>query len=322
MEYWGDGASAATPGFWAQDFNHMDQLSKDGSGFVKAGYKGIQLPTHFSPWKHFYFVSDWGQKNVGSFTAKAFMDYYDYTQNVTFLRETLYPLAKLNGEFYASYMTRSADGKYNVMHSCAMEGCGAQAVGSSKTAGNIVLSNNPPFDLAFVKRTFRGLLEYSMTLGVDAGSRAQWQELLENVADYPLTKDEMGETVFAQASLNSGPESTNTHGFPVTHIEGKVACNFTRRVAPDPNAPKCGHCKMHCSDASKEPKGGCHYPCASGSNGQCCVPCHADDENDVDVKSEVHSGCGNARYPITFFNAMHRKFTSNLRSYDGPMLTH
>ena len=35
--------------FWAQDFNHMDQLSKDGSGFVKAGYKGIQLPTHFSP---------------------------------------------------------------------------------------------------------------------------------------------------------------------------------------------------------------------------------------------------------------------------------
>ena len=30
-------------------FLQMDQLSKDGSGFVKAGYKGIQLPTHFSP---------------------------------------------------------------------------------------------------------------------------------------------------------------------------------------------------------------------------------------------------------------------------------
>lgn len=96
------------------------------------------------------------------------MDYYDYTQNTTFLRETLYPLAKLNGEFYASYMTKSSDGKYNVLHSCAMEGCGAQGI---KTAKNIAVSNNPPFDLAFVKRTYRGLLEYSMTLDVDAGWR-------------------------------------------------------------------------------------------------------------------------------------------------------
>ena len=42
-------STCAGHSFWAQDFNHMDQLSKDGSGFVKAGYKGIQLPTHFSP---------------------------------------------------------------------------------------------------------------------------------------------------------------------------------------------------------------------------------------------------------------------------------
>ena len=93
-------------------------------------------PTHFSPWKHFYFVSDWGQKNVGSFTTKAFMDYFDFTQNQTFLRTTLYPLTKLNGEFYASYMTKIG-GKYNVMHSCAMEGCGAQGPHTSR---NIVVS--------------------------------------------------------------------------------------------------------------------------------------------------------------------------------------
>lgn len=60
--------------------------------------------------------TQWGQKNVGSFTTKAFMDFYDYTQNRTFLAETLYPLTKLNGEFYASYMVKEG-GKYNVMHS-------------------------------------------------------------------------------------------------------------------------------------------------------------------------------------------------------------
>ena len=58
---------------------------------------------------------------------KLFQDYYDFTQNTTFLRNHAYPLAKLNAEFYLSYMTREPSfpqacdgGCYNVMHSCAM----------------------------------------------------------------------------------------------------------------------------------------------------------------------------------------------------------
>ena len=34
--------------------------------------------------------------------------------------------------------------------------------------------------------------------------------VLDNVADYPLTKDESSATVFAQATLNTGPTSTTT----------------------------------------------------------------------------------------------------------------
>ena len=94
----------------------------------------------------------------------------------------------------------------------------------------------------------------------------QWKELLENVADYPLTQDEWGETVFAQASLNTGPESNVTDGFPVTRSGGEVVCNFTHAATPD----------------------------------------HADEEDDVDVTmASTTSGCGNARYPIVHFNAMH-----------------
>jgi hypothetical protein len=39
----------------------MFQLSDPNniSAVVKAGYRGIQLPTHISPAKHFYFISDW-----------------------------------------------------------------------------------------------------------------------------------------------------------------------------------------------------------------------------------------------------------------------
>jgi hypothetical protein len=298
MPFWGSGTSSATPGFWAQDFNHMSDLATNKSfPFVQAGYAGVQFPTHFSPWKHFYFVSDWGQKNVGAFTTKAFMDYYDYTLNVTFLRQTLYPLTKLNGAFYASYMTKIG-GKYNVMHSCAMEGCGAQG---PLTGKNIAVSNNPPFDLAFVKRTFRGLLEYSRTLGVDSHMHAQWQTYLDNVAEYPLTKDENGNTVFAQATLNSGPTSTETDGFP-----NASKCQWNPVVNAGGEGPKCGPCALHCPNKSATPVGGCSYPCKTGSGNPqtCCAPCHHSESDDrIGVRST--SDCGNARYPITFFNAIH-----------------
>lgn len=118
--------------------------------------------------------------------------------------------------------------------------------------------------MAFVKRTFRGLLEYSVILGVDADFRPGWQDLLDNVADYPLTKDESSETVFAQATLNSGPTSTETDGFP-----NASKCQWDPVVPPDPTAV---------ARSSHE---------------------------DAVATGATKTDCGNARYPITFFNAMH-----------------
>ena len=79
-----------------------------------------------------------------------------------------------------------------------MEGCHSQ--GPTGVNANITLSNNPPTDLAFAKRTLRNLLRYSKVLGVDQERRAAWKDALENIAPYPLVKDEDGETVLAQAT--------------------------------------------------------------------------------------------------------------------------
>ena len=210
------------------------------SAVVKAGYRGIQLPTHISPAKHFYFISDWvkdqtrglclfcpetrsvqqGQKSIGSFGAKMHQDYFEYTHNLTFLRERAYPLAKLNADFYMSYFTREAahkqrcdGGCYNLMHSCAMEHCGSQ--GNSPHGDNITVSNNPPFDLAFAKRTLRFVLKGSALLNVDHELRDAWRHALENIAPYPHSKEpSTGRDVLAQATLNTGPTSNDTDGFP------------------------------------------------------------------------------------------------------------
>ena len=146
------------PGFWSQAFGKVYQLANDtggqmpwgagqpkswkeqGTGLIDAGYKGIEFPDHFSPWPNVYWGSDLGQRWVASFCTKLLQDYYDYTMNTTFLRHHAYPLTKLNGEFYLSYMTRQ-DGRYNVMHGCGMEGCNAQGANES---GNLTFSNNAP----------------------------------------------------------------------------------------------------------------------------------------------------------------------------------
>ena len=116
-------------------------------------------------------------------------------------------LCRLVGDFYLSYMTH-ANGHYNILHSCAMEGCHSQGPGVSRrdiltikvvacfkrwhhccgqsVNANITLSNNPPVDLAFFKRTLRRLLRYSEVLGVDQEHRAAWKHVLENIAPCEL----------------------------------------------------------------------------------------------------------------------------------------
>lgn len=73
-------------------------------------------------------------------------------------------------------------------------------------------------------------------------------------------------------ALNSSDEREGLWGshLPIITFQHTI-------TGPPPNGPgaTCGHCSGHCHNTSVEPSGGCKYPCATGSNGQCCVPCHA-----------------------------------------------
>jgi hypothetical protein len=42
---------------------------------MPAGYKGIQLPSHWSIFPNGYYGGDWGIQAIGGFCAKAYMDY-------------------------------------------------------------------------------------------------------------------------------------------------------------------------------------------------------------------------------------------------------
>jgi hypothetical protein len=105
--------------------------------------------------------SDWGIEAVGAFLAKPFIDYVDFVGDVDFMQHRAYPFIKAVGDFYQSYTTL-VNGSYHILYSCAQEGC-SQAGSES---GSVVKSNDPPYDLAFFKRIFRTLIEWSQRLKV------------------------------------------------------------------------------------------------------------------------------------------------------------
>lgn len=115
------------------------------------------------------------QKSNGSFAIFPAIWYYEYTQDVDYLGDKLYPHLKVLIEFWLDYVTKvdTEDGnyRYDILHSSAHEG----------TGGDV----NPSLDIGYIKRITRFLIEASATLGVDKEIRPVWQDLHDHIAPLP-----------------------------------------------------------------------------------------------------------------------------------------
>ena len=99
---WHSGSFGHTAGQNINSFQGMEQTSPDGRSPVPAGFGGVELPIHLSPWPRVsYFPDDWSQKSAAAFATKPFIDHADYTSNRTFLRAVAYPFCRRAAEFYA-----------------------------------------------------------------------------------------------------------------------------------------------------------------------------------------------------------------------------
>ena len=86
-------------------------------------YSGVELPSHVTAYGGYYF-GDLGTRGLIGWVALVFVDRYDYSGNVTFLREVTYPLLLEGADFFESYLTYSVDpktggGRYDLENACA-----------------------------------------------------------------------------------------------------------------------------------------------------------------------------------------------------------
>lgn len=97
---------------------------------------------------------------------------YRYTNDTGYLQNTAYPFMKEAVKFYQGRLSRDANGRYYMANSNAHE-----------TYWDV---KNAITDLAAVRLLFPLTIQVSQQLGLDAGLRAGWQTVVDNLAPYQI----------------------------------------------------------------------------------------------------------------------------------------
>ena len=100
---------------------------------------------------------------------------YRYSGDKEWLRDNAYPLLRETVEFYRNFVKKGDDGKYHIYNTNVHE--------------QYFCANDGIMDLAAIRGTAPLAIRAAEILGVDAELRDKWQELLDNLAPYPMGSD-------------------------------------------------------------------------------------------------------------------------------------
>lgn len=152
------------------------------------GCDGIRVPGYFD---HFSGVEKDSQPHLlhwiggAAWLSHIYYDYYLFTRDKQFLSDRAYPFMKKSMRFYADYMVKE-EGKYKIYPSESPEN---NPCGKFEGSGKISAAINSTIDVAAVKELAKNLITVSEFLSVDAGERALWMDIAENLPEYQINED-------------------------------------------------------------------------------------------------------------------------------------
>ncbi|MBM9506684.1 discoidin domain-containing protein [Actinacidiphila acididurans] len=158
---------------------------------------GVLFPVGIGPYGSTTDDNYWQQVADSLFAASQFCAYWEYTRDVTFLREKAYPYLKLVAVFFDNWLEWDAPAQQYAMWSGPHEG----------TWGK----NSTP-DLGMLKQTLSTLIEASHVLHTDATERRAWQDMLDRLPAQPTTVYQ-GATVYSLVEPGSmqGSDTRDIH---------------------------------------------------------------------------------------------------------------
>ena len=109
---------------------------------------------------------------AGPWLATHIWEYYDYTRNLNFLKETGYELIKSSADFAVDYLWHKPDGTYTAAPSTSPE--------------HGPVDQGATFVHAVVREILLDAIEASKVLGVDKKKRKQWNDVLSKLVPYKI----------------------------------------------------------------------------------------------------------------------------------------
>lgn len=109
---------------------------------------------------------------AGPWLATHVWDYYDYTRDKQFLKETGYEIIKSSAIFAADYLWKKPDGSYTAAPSTSPE--------------HGPIDQGATFVHGVVREILLDAIKASETLGIDKKERAEWKNILRNLAPYKI----------------------------------------------------------------------------------------------------------------------------------------
>ena len=142
---------AQNPGTWNRPSHWPGHVGATVPGAVcdpecpnltSTGFRGAEWPAAAMPLGDGRLAeSDLQSRFSGGLMATNLIQYWEYTHNLTVLRDQIYPFVKDNAEFYLSYAVPGRDGKLMFPYSCAQEGCACRDAGFIKELVPVPLPN-------------------------------------------------------------------------------------------------------------------------------------------------------------------------------------
>lgn len=219
------------------------------------GFEGIEFPLQLGGFATMHSSPDGAMRSVAAMAAAPFVEYFEHTQNVTFLRRQAYPFLREVALFYASYLRLNpSSGRYEVPHACAQEFCGERQLPSVPIPGGHGCpqppQSSPTIDLAFAEYLLEKSADWSELLGVDAERRAQWRSIAASLAPYPLAQHHDCAKLFpwAEATNCTGwAEATNTD----TNTSAELHANYNWPIANFAPIHPTGRVSLSSDNATK-----------------------------------------------------------------------
>lgn len=168
-------------------------------GIVGIGPMGYESSRTFRPdGTEDHVAPFWGQKSNCAYASVNMLMRFYSTWDETYARECVLPYLQEVAAFWEDYL-KYEDGRYVIYNDCIHENVyGGREVfdwARNDPAPDYSSDFNPILSLGLVRMVFRGMLDVSDFLGVNADQMEKWEHILSHISAFP-TQVREGKTVF------------------------------------------------------------------------------------------------------------------------------